>query len=156
MYQFKDSDDEHILLHDCRAVKASVKNGILSFYFPDGFWIGRDHKSNSLKQTVRTDASKVKFHPAYGDDADVTIYLYTKMSSKKTVRRKCKLKKFIKKINNGSYQLEFLYPYKGYNTIKYDCCLWFDKKPYCLDCELVILTGQATYYWNRLCEDKPW
>lgn len=157
-YKYHDGKDSNISLHDCRATRASVNNGILSFYFPDGFWIGENHSENYLKKTVSTDESKVDFHLTHKSDDDVTIHIFTDTDEKngKAIREKCGLKNFINFINDGSYELEFLYLYKGYKSIIFYCWIWFDETPYSKECELIISTSKIMYYWNGLCEDRLW
>ncbi|MDE5780343.1 MAG: hypothetical protein K2I03_02545 [Lachnospiraceae bacterium] len=155
-YKYHDNEGSNISLHDCRATSTSVNNGILSFYFPDGFWLGENHSDNYLKKTVRTDESKVDFHLVYKDVEDITIYIFTEEKKGKTIREECDLKNFISCINDGSYELEFLYQYKGYNSIILNCWIWFNEKPYSKECELVISTSKTAYYWNKLCEDRSW
>lgn len=155
IYKYCDNEDSHISLHDCRATSASINDGILSFYFSDGFWVGENHANNYLKKTVSTDKSKVDFHLACKNEDDVTIYVFTEEKNGKTIREEYDLKNFISCINNGTYELEFLYPYKGYNSIIFCCYIWFDEKPYSKECELVISTSKIVYYWNQLCEDRP-
>lgn len=156
MYKHKDREDTCMDLHDCTATKAVLKDGILSLYFPDGFWIMGDHPDNPFKRTVRTNKARVDFHLVYDDGSDLVIHTFKKKKRRKTVRKTCAPGKFIRRLNKGRYRLEFLYPYKGYNEIKYDCCLWMDEKPYSKECEFMISTDQVTYCWNRACGDKPW
>lgn len=72
------------------------------------------------------------------------------------VREEWELSKLIECINSGKYTLEFLYQYKGYNSMIIECCLWSDKKPYDRECQLKLPLSQVRYCWNDLCEDKEW
>jgi len=155
-YKHYDTEDEFLSLHDCNTEKVLFENGILSFYFENGFWITPEHKSSNLEQTVRTDFAKVDFHLAYGDEGDITIYVFSKKAFGKVIREEWKLNKLINAINSGSCRLEFLYQYKGYNELIIECCLWFDKKPYYKECQLKISETEVVYCWNNLCEDKIW
>lgn len=155
MYKNYDTKDEQITLHDCRANKAAYENGVLSFWFEDGFWVCEGHEINNLGKTVRTDASKVDFHLQQGDVSDVTVYIFTK-TRRKTVREEWELKKFVEAINAGNFEVEFLYCYKGYNIQVHDCWIWFDKAPYHKECELRVWTDKVTYFWNELREERAW
>ncbi len=155
MYKHSDTSVEHITLHDCRANKAAYKDGVLSFWYEDGFWVCPGHDKNDCGKTVRTDASKVKFHLANEGTEDVRIYIFTK-KKRKTIRKEWTLKKFVKAINAGDFTVEFLYCYKGYNIQVHDCWIWFDKAPYNKECELRIYTDEVTYLWNELREDRAW
>ncbi len=150
MYKHYDTD-EHISLHDCRATKVKYEDGTISFYFLDGFWVW----SENGDPTVRTDASEVRFHLESEDETDITIYVFVK-KRKHTRRKEWELKKLIKIINSGKYELEFLYQYKAYHAQIFECWLWFDEKPYHMECELKMSTDKATYCWNELCKDKVW
>lgn len=33
------TQDTNVGLHDCKATQVSLKDGLLSFSFPDGFWV---------------------------------------------------------------------------------------------------------------------
>ena len=61
MYRHCDDDPSLFSLHDCRAEKMSYESRTLSFYFPDGFWVTRDHPLNSTGKIVRTGPSEVKY-----------------------------------------------------------------------------------------------
>lgn len=156
MYKNYDLSDEHISLHDCRATKMKWVDGVLTFYFEDGFWICPGHESISLEQAVCTDASEVRFHLLNQEESDITIYIFTERKNGKIMREEWELGKFVDAINNGSFEVEFLYQYKGYQTQIFECCLCLDKKPYHKECELKISTNQVTYCWNRLCEEHTW
>lgn len=155
-YKHYDTDDRFLSLHDCYAQKVSFKNGILSFYFENGFWITSEHELNCLEKTVRTDSSKVEFHFSQNDENDVTFYVFSKTIFGKVVREEWQLNKLINAINSNNCKLEFLYQYKGYNEQIIECWLWSDKKPYHKECQLKISATKVVYCWNDLCEEKTW
>ncbi len=156
MYKHCDEKEDTISLHDCRAEKAILRDGVLSFFFSDGFWINSRNACNETNQTVKTDESEVRFYLESGDKWDVTVYVFTDKGTRKAIRKEWKAKKLIRSINSGKCQLEFLYQYRGYNTRIIECCLWFDKKPYFKKCLLKISTNKVIYCWNDLCEDRIW
>ena len=155
MYKYCDINDEYISLHDCHATKIIYENGILTFVFNDGIWVTQGHPSNSSDKTLRTDVAEVKFYLKYGNECDITMYVFEE-EVKKTVREEWKISKLIESVNNEKYTLEFLYQYKGYNSVLIECWLWSDKEPYHRECELKLSLTDVKYYWNGLCEDREW
>ncbi|MBQ9767103.1 MAG: hypothetical protein IJW37_03260 [Lachnospiraceae bacterium] len=156
MYQHYDKDGMAVSLHDCYAEKAAFENGVLTFYFPDGFWIGADHKENSTGTTVRTDASEVRFQLEFGEAEDATVYVFMEGKPGEAIRKEWKLSKLLEGINSGTYRLEFLYQYRGYLQQNIDCWLWSEKKTYHMECELRLRVKDVTYCWNRVVENRTW
>ncbi len=152
MYKYCDDGGEYLSLHDCHATKVSYENGVLSFIFDDGIWVSNGHPSNTIDKTVRTDVAEVKFYLESPDECDITLHVFEK-KFKMTVRKEWELSKLIECINSGKYTLEFLYEYKGYNSIIFECWLWSNKKPYHRECELKLFLAQVNYCWNDFCED---
>lgn len=156
IYKHCDSDDSFITLHDCYANRIAFENGILSFYFEDGFWITSEHKSNNLQKTVRTDSSRVDFHLEQFDSEEITVYVFQKSLFGKTIRKELKLNDLVAFVNDGTYSLEFLYQYKGSNEQIIECWLHFDKRPYDYECQLKIPARKTVYHWNDLRADREW
>lgn len=155
-YKHYDSDDGFLSLHDCDAKKIEFRDGTLTFFFPDGFWVLPEHEASDLKQVVRTDEAQVDFLLEDQDESNATIYVFTQSPFGKVIREEWPVAKLLDAINRMGFRLEFLYQYKGYNERIFDCWLWFDKKPYHRECELRIAASQVIYCWNNLCEDQPW
>ena len=59
------------------------------------------------------------------------------------------------KCTNTMIQMN-IYHYKAYHAQIFECWIWFDKKPYHMECEMKMSTDKATYCWNELCKDKVW
>ena len=157
MYLHYDNEhDEWMTLHDCFAEKASLVDGVLTFYFSDGFWITPNHEASHLEETVRTDASEVRFHLENEDPSDVWVYVYTEKEQGKALRKEWELQELIDRINEGYCRLEFLYQYKSFHARIVECWLWLKKKPYHKPCDLKISTDKVTYCWNHLREDRRW
>lgn len=70
------TEDTDVSLHDCKATQISLKNGLLSFSFPDGFWIRK--KDSAGKKLFYTDEGQVNFTLLYAADVAVTIYIHRK------------------------------------------------------------------------------
>lgn len=143
-------EEESVDLHDCRAARMSLQEGILCFCFPDGFYVGRNESDG--RKTYYTDESQVEFPLLYSDEDGITIYVFTEEDGK-TIREECTAEDFMKLINDKSYSLEFLYAYIGFQTFKFDCWLWFDEEPYHKECELIISAEKAIYQWNTMYEE---
>ena len=57
MFNHSEFNNEHITLHDCCANSMNYENGVLSFVFPEGFWVTPQHNKNESDQIVRADLS---------------------------------------------------------------------------------------------------
>lgn len=155
MYKHCCINDEYISLHDCHATNILYKNGAITFVFPDGIWVTKENPGNELGKTVRTDMAEVKFSLDSGSEDDINVYVFEE-KFKRTVREEWKLSKLMEYINNRNCTLEFLYRYKGYNSMIIECWLWSNKKPYHRECELKLLIKDVKYCWNELCEEREW
>ena len=127
----------------------------MTFVFQDGIWIIQGHPSNIADKTLCTDMAQVEFFLESGDESDITLYVFEEQS-KETIRKEWELAKLIEGVNSKGYTLEFLYQYKGYNSMIIECWLWSDKKPYHRECELKLSIKGVKYCWNDLREDKEW
>jgi len=156
MYRYHQTNDEHISLHDCRAESASFENGVLAFDFREGFWIGPGHPENQGERPVGTDSSRVEFRLESGDETDAVVYVYTEKGNDTALREEWPLSRLLECINSEGCSLEFLYQYKGYQSLLIECWLWFDKKPYHKECELRLQVSGVEYFWNQLLEDRVW
>lgn len=155
MYKHCDISDKYVSLHDCHATNISYENGIITFIFSNGIWVTNEHPSNELGKTVRTDMAEVKFNLDFGNEDDITVYVFEE-KFRKTLRQEWQLSKLIECVNNENYTIEFLYQYKGYHSMIIECWLWSNKKPYHQECEIKVALKDVKYYWNELCEDKEW
>lgn len=151
MYKYFDADGDYLSLHDCRATKAKCENGILSFVFPEGIWVAPRHPDNTKGKTICTDEALVEFTLQTGNESDMTIYVFNENAGV-TTREEWNPERLIECINSGKYTLEFLYKYKGYDSMIIDCWLWSDEKPYSRECELRLFLTGVKYYWNNLQE----
>lgn len=129
MYKHCDSDDCYISLHDCRAEKMSFDKGILSFTFPDGFWITQQHSLNSSENTVLTSSSQVDFTIIGEEICGIEISIFRKKRSGTVIR-------------------------EDWEPLK--CWVWFNKEPYHSECEIILHSGRVLYRWNDLRYDRCW
>ncbi len=143
--------EESVDLHDCRAAEMSLQEGILSFCFPDGFYVMRNDSEG--RKIFYTGEAQVEFPLLCPDEDGITIYVFTK-DNDKTIREEYTAEDFMKLINEKSYSLEFLYSYIGFQAFKFDGWLWFDDEPYHKECEFTILAKKALYHWNTMYEEE--
>ena len=151
-----DRDEDLFTLHDCITDRVYFADNVLSFDFPDGFWVLPDHSEGIPDKVVRTDASKVTY-TLMDDEYDVTIYVFEKSLFGQIVRKEWSIGDLVDKINSGKCKLEFLYRYnQGEHNAVWRCNLRTSKKPYFKDCWIEITYASVQYEWNRLCEDRIW
>ena len=142
MYRYKVVNDEYVGLHDCRANKMAWNADVLSFYIPDGIWVWK------TGETIKTKEAKVDFEIIDKEIDGVDIYLFKKNRSGKVVREEWELNNFINAVNNGTFKLEFVYKYQGYQSVLYKCYVWFDRTPYHYECEMILHTEKMICRWN--------
>lgn len=154
-YKHCETEDAHLSLHDCRADKVTLDNGILSFFFKDGFWVTPDHPSNDCENVVRTDSSKVDFYFPENCENETVIFVFRRIFGK-TARTQWKLNDLLNAVSDGKCEIEFLYQYKSFNKQMIECMLWTKKRPYFKECQVFIPTEKTVYCWNNLCRDRIW
>ena len=158
MYRYSQDHSRHISLHDCRAEKMALEGGIWSVTFPNGIWVTPDHEENLTQNVVRTSEAQVDFSIQDEDMDGITIYVYRRGRKGKTWREEWEAQKFIDAVNQGAFQLEFLYDYRqmGAPYRLYRCMVWFAQKPYCYECDVYLHAEKAVYRWNELRFDRIW
>ena len=156
MYNHSELNNENIVLHDCYANSMNYENGVLSFVFPEGFWVTPQHIKNDSDKIVRTDLSKVDFELLDGVAEDVQVYIFRKNERADTIREEWEFDDFINKVNSVFFKVEFIDEYKTYKSNLYKCWVHFDNEPYHYECEIIIDTENVTYNWNRLRYECEW
>ena len=86
MYEHCDHRSTLFSLHDCRAEKMTFESGVLSFCFPDGFWVTRDHPLNTTGKIVKTGPSEVKYRILDKDINGVDFYVFTENKRRSALR----------------------------------------------------------------------
>lgn len=156
MYKQCDSDDTYISLHDCRAEKMIFDKGVLSFVFPDGFWVSGQHPQNESDHTVSTTSSQVDFQ-IIGQDIDgIELSVFRENPDGTVIREEWAPAKFMDAVNAGAFQIEFLMQYKGYHSFLFKCWVWFTEAPYHSECEIILNCENVAYLWNQLQYDCIW
>ncbi len=156
MYKYNSVNDEKISLHDCRANKIEFKDGVLSFFFPEGFWIIPSHPQNESENTVLTGPSQVDFEIGDIDSCEVNIFRHIR----KTliyIKKDRDIRKFIDDVNSGRYEVEFITEYKTFSSTLFRCWVWMKKRPYHRECEIELHdNAKTTYRWDEIRYDHYW
>lgn len=143
MYQHVEDEKFHIGLHDCRINRMEYEQQVLSFDFPEGFYI--------LEQTEpqRCGNARMECHIVDEDIDGICVYIYRK-SSKGNIVREDWSDNFIMAINNGSFEFEIVTTFRSYQRILFKGYVWFDVEPYHMECEIELHTDKITYMWNDI------
>lgn len=166
MFLHRETGAKNISLHDCRATHILLSDDEITFVFPDGFWVWGDHDEIHLDDMVRTDTAEVTVKLCGNGAEDVYPYVFTSIGIDKDVRVFYDAERLVKEVNEGNWQLEFLYRYDGGPYLRFDCLLWFGE-PYARgacdkECDLRFDVAQVpeseliTYSWNHYRPDAKW
>ena len=142
MFQYIENKDGKVSLHDCRTTHISYEKQILSFEFPEGFYILNNG------EPVCSGEAKMECHIMDGDIDGISIYIYRVNSSGKVIREDWS-DNFILAINDGSFEYEFVTTYRSYEYILFKGYVWFDKEPYSMECEIELHIDGISYMWNE-------
>ena len=151
-----DREEQFLSLHDCRANRAELRDGVLSFRFEEGFWVTQSHPENPTGKTVRTGPGRVDYVLREADGDDVAVEVFTRLRWPHALRTSWELPKLLQAINEKHWELEILYQYPGGWDRIVECWLWFPRKPYHRECRLKLDVQGVFYRWNDLCPEKEW
>ncbi len=151
---------DSISLHDCRTDNIKVEGKDLIINFPDGFWITPVSKYIDHDRPLKTGPAQLRFI-GFGIDSVIdTIDLYKNIRLfRKTIlckRVRPEVADFLKRINDGKHELEFLYEFHNPYSTLYKCCLWRKPLKYLCDCQIELTAKSIEYYWNEICRDREW
>ena len=155
-YLHNEKTEQNLSLHDCRADRMELKDGVLSFRFSEGFWVSGDHPENPTGKTVRTDAARVDYVLRDAKGTDVSADVFTRLKYSFDLRRSYNLSAFMEIVNRDGWELEFLYQYPDYWNRIIECVLCLPKKPYWKECQLKLDVSEVIYRWNSLRSDEEW
>lgn len=142
MYKYIAKENGKIGLHDCRINHISYENQILSFDFPDGFYILNKPEPEHSGQ------AKMECHIIDEDIDGISVFIYKENASGKVIREDWS-DNFITAINAGTFEYEFVTVYRGFQRILFKGYVWFDVKPYHRECEIELHTDCISYMWNE-------
>ncbi len=153
MYKHIEHTAEFVTIHDSVAEKIVFNNDVLSFVFPDGFWITDKNPFNESDNIVRTDCSQADFEII---DDEIEIYVFTKDENGQVIRDAWDIRSFEKAVNNKDFKVEFVDRYDSFETVLYKGFLRFDKAPFFKECEIILNIANEKYMWNKPCYDHIW
>lgn len=78
----------------------------------------------------------------------ISIFIYKKNSLGKVIREDW-TDNFISVVNDGTFEYEFVTVYRSYQHMLFKGYVWFDKKPYNMECEIELHTDCISYLWNE-------
>lgn len=155
-YTEKSNEKAKISLHDCRATRMFINDGNLHFEYNDGFWVLTTNENNPHNETFKTDLSQLKVCNFEIEN----IYIFNKFRLFRrlisTKRIDITIETLIDNINNGKWELEFLYEYHTYQGMLFNCWIWMNQKPCHKECQIALQCDDMEYFWNNICIDKPW
>lgn len=140
MYKYIKNEDANISLHDCRTNHISYEKEILSFDFPDGFYIPYQ------PEPVRSGNAKMNCHIINEAIDGISVFIYKKNLLGKVIREDW-TDNFISAINDGTFEYEFVTTYRSYQQILFKGYVWFDKEPYNMECEIELHTDSISYMY---------
>jgi|GEM_PF-6468160 len=136
-----------ISLHDHRATHLDAAENRLAFTFDGGFTLTPQISPDLQNSCKNSGRAALVFH-----DAEAEFYIHREHRifgiSFLITRKNYSLKKLAEKLCSGSWELEFIGEYHGYNSVFYTCCIWQKHKPYHIDCQLDIYCENIEYLWN--------
>lgn len=141
MYQHVENENYQIGLHDCRTNRMEYAHQILSFEFPEGFYILESPEPR------RSGNARIEFHVIDEEIDGICVYIYRE-TEKGTVIREDWSDSFVQAVNNGDFEFEFVTTFRGYQRILFKGYVWFDTAPYHMECEVEIHTDNVSYMWN--------
>ncbi len=156
MYKHIETDDRFFSIHDCYAEKVYFNDGVLSFVFPNGFWVTNEHLLNRSENIVRTDEASVDFTIMDEEFDGISIHIFKKQNERTAIREEWGTENFINAVNHGEFKVEFIDCYKTNQYLLFKCQVRFDRKPYYEECEIILHTDKAVYNWNSLRYDCTW
>lgn len=144
MWKFQAINDwDTISLHDCQVTCINEQDNNISLHFTDGYWIIESNSQNPYKKTLSTNDSLLTFMNACCEKVKVD-------------NKQMTWEEFYSKINSSKWKFECITENYTNRKSTYEGWVWFNKKPYHLDCFLEFSYHDVIYNWNEICEDRPW
>lgn len=146
-----------IFFHDCYVDEAYMEGQDLVLTFgEDGFWVGADYEQNPFKKLLRTDKSQVRFVHVDTEFAELSLFKTHRLFRRQLweTRIHISLDDWVACIGRGRWQFEFVE----------ELCAWREcffsgvmhgKRKYD-EWQMHLRYEKIQYFWNRICEDRPW
>ncbi len=134
-------ENEKIGLHDCRTNHIRYENYIMTFEFPEGYYL---LNSGEPQQTGK---AEMRCHIVDEEIDGISVFIYRKKLSGKVIREDWS-DNFLTAVNKGSFEFEFVTTYRSYQHILFKGYVWFDREPYHMECEIELHTDDIFYSWT--------
>ena len=149
-----------ISLHDCKATSISMEGSDLIFDFPDGFWITPASNHIIHDFPIKTGPAQLCIHGIFEEASFFAIDIY------KTIRIFGKpifcyrlqpdYPMFLKMIQTGKYDLEFITEYHASISAIYQCWIWKKNSGVYAECQFELTAKSIEYRWNEIRYDREW
>ena len=161
MWNYTETDAYNsISLHDCRTDNMQVDGDDLVVNFPDGFWITPVSGYIDHKVPLKTGPSQLRFCGLAQVDVinSVDLFKTTYLFHKPVLCRRISMEPadFLKLINDGKHELEFLSEFHGSYGCLYKCCLWKKNHGMEAECQFEITAKSIEYRWDEILPDREW
>lgn len=161
MWKYSEIDAyKSISLHDCKTDDIKIEGNELVINFPDGFWITPLSPHNNYDTPVKTGPSQLRFHGFPVDLVidSVDLFKTTYLFHKPVVCRRIQMEApdFLKLINDGKHELEFISEYHAPVSVLYQCWIWKKDRGMEAECQLELMAKNIEYLWNEIHHDRKW
>ena len=151
---------DSISLHDCRTDDIQIQGNDLIVNFPDGFWITPVSEHIDHHTPLKTGPSQLCIYGLTSDSVIDAIHLFktTYLFYKPILCRRIRLEPgtFLKLVNDGKHELEFLWELHHHAQGLYQCWLWKKKHGLEAECQFEIMAEKIEYRWNEILPDREW
>jgi len=149
-----------ISLHDCHVDDIRTDGDDLIISFSDGFWITPVSKHINHHTALKTGPSQLRLIGLDSDDVlnSVQLFKTTYLFRKPILCRRITLEAsdFLKLVNDGKHELEFLHEFHRSHNSLYQCWLWRKNRGLEAECQLELTARSIEYRWNEIRKDRQW
>lgn len=161
MWNYIESDAYNsISLHDCRTDDIKICGDDLIINFPDGFWITPVSAHMDHHTALKTGPSQLCIYGlgVAGVIDSVNLFKTTYLFRKPILCRRIRIETaaFLKLVNDGKHELEFLYEFHRPGNVLYQCWLWEKKHGMEAECQFEVTAKRIEYRWNEILTDREW
>lgn len=161
MWNYMETDAyDSISLHDCRTEDIHMDGNDLIINFPDGFWITPVSEHIDHDRPLKTGPAQVRIYGFDIEEVIQRVYLFkTTWLFRKPLfccRNDMEPEAFLKLVNDGKHELEFLWEFHRPGNGLYQCWLWKKDHGMEAECQLEITAKRIEYCWNEVLPDREW
>ena len=161
MWNYIETDAyDSISLHDCRTEDIKMQGDNLIINFPDGFWITPVSEHIHHHTALKTGPSQLCIYGLGVDSIIDTVDLFktTYLFRKPILCRRIRIEPvdFLKLVNDGKHELEFLWEFHRPGNSLYQCWLWKKNHGMEVECQFEITAKSIEYRWNEILPDREW